>query len=68
MRAVVLRRGEDGFWIAECPSLPGCITQGPTRSEAITNIKEAIAGWIETMQAHGQSVPGEDFETQVVCV
>ena len=68
MRVVVLRRGEDGYWIAEVPSLPGCISQGKTKAEAITNVKEAIEGWIETMTSHGQTVPDEDFETQVVCV
>lgn len=68
MRAAVLYRGEDGMWIAECPSLPGCISQGATRAEAIANIKEAIEGWIETMGAHGQPIPEERFETQVVCV
>ena len=68
MRAVVLRRGEDGYWIAEVPSLPGCITQGKDRSEAIANIREAIEGWIETAKSHGLSIPEEDFETQVVCV
>ena len=68
MRAVVLRRGEDGWWVVECPSLPGCISQGRTKAEAIANIKEAIEGWIETMQAHGQAIPGEDFDTQVIAV
>jgi len=68
MRAVVLHRGEDGLWVVECPSLPGCISQGKTKAAAIENIKEAIEGWIETTRAHGQPVPDEDFETQVVCV
>lgn len=68
MRAVVLRRGEDGYWVAEVPSLPGCITQGKDRSEAIANIREAIEGWIETAESHGLPIPEEDFETQVVCV
>jgi predicted RNase H-like HicB family nuclease len=63
-----LRRGEDGYWIAETPSLPGCISQGETRSEAIANIKEAIEGWGETSTANGQAIPAEDFDTQVVCV
>lgn len=57
MRAVVLRRGEDGYWVVEVPSLPGCVSQGKSRAEAIANIKEAIDGWIETAQAHGQPVP-----------
>ena len=68
MRAVVLHRGEDGYWVVECPSLPGCISQGQTKADAIANIKEAIEGWIETAKTHGQPVADEDFETQVGCV
>ena len=68
MRAVVLHRGEDGYWVVEVPSLPGCISQGKTKAEAIDNIREAIEGWIETASAHHQPFPDEDFETQVVCV
>ena len=68
MRAVILRRGEDSGWIVECPSLPGCITQGKTKAEAVRNIKEAIEGWIETMTVHGQAIPEEDYDIQVLCV
>ena len=68
MRQIVVYPGEDGYWVAECPSLPGCISQGATKAEAIDNIREAIEGWIETMRAHGQPIPEENFETQVVCV
>ena len=42
MRQVLIYPGEDGFWIAECPSLPGCISQGQTREEAVANVREAI--------------------------
>ena len=56
MRAVVLRRGEDGYWVAEVPSLPGCVSQGSTKAEAVANVREAIEGWIETARAHGQPV------------
>ncbi len=42
MRQVVITKGEDNHWVAECPSLPGCISQGVTKEEAVTNIKEAI--------------------------
>ena len=45
-RQVLVYRGEDGYWIAEVPSLPGCISQGKTRDEALENIKEAITGWL----------------------
>ena len=68
MRGVVIYRGEDGFWVVECPSLPGCISQGATKAEAINNIREAIAGWIETARAHGEVVPEETFDLQVIAV
>ena len=68
MRAAVLHRGQDGYWVVECPSLPGCISQGKTKADAIANIREAIEGWIETAKAHGMPIADEDFETQVVCV
>lgn len=41
--------GDDGFWIAECPSLPGCVTRGITKKEVIANIKEAIGLYIEEL-------------------
>ena len=44
MRQVVIYRGEDEYWIAECPSLPGCVSQGKTKEQAIDNIREAIVG------------------------
>ena len=68
MRMVIIRPGDDFGWVAECPSLPGCVSQGATKAEAIANIKEAIEGWIEATIAQGRTVPAEDYETQVVCV
>ena len=50
MRQVILYPGEDGYWIVECPSLPGCISQGTTKEEAITNIREAISGYIAALE------------------
>ena len=44
---VILREGEDGWYVAEVPSLPGCISQGKTTDEALENIKEAIALYLE---------------------
>ena len=44
---IIIQPGEDGFFIAECPALPGCMTQGRTKKEALKNIKEAIALWLE---------------------
>lgn len=68
MRQVILHPGEDGYWVVECPSLPGCISQGKTREEAIVNIKEAIEGYIEVLIEDGLPVPEENFETLVVAV
>lgn len=61
MQGVFICRGEDDYWVAECPSLPGCISQGKPQAEAITNIREAIEGWVETAQAHSQVVPEGTF-------
>ncbi len=48
---------EDGIFVAECPALPGCISQGATRGEAIANIKDAMAGYIESLRKHNEPVP-----------
>ncbi len=48
---------EDGVFVAECPNLPGCISQGATRGEAIANIKDAIAGYLASLEKHGEAVP-----------
>lgn len=54
---VLIEQDEDGVYVAEVPALPGCISQGKTRTEAIDNIKEAISGYLESLQAHGEPVP-----------
>jgi predicted RNase H-like HicB family nuclease len=48
---VVIEQDEAGYYVAEVPALPGCLSQGKTREEALTNVKEAVAGWLETMEA-----------------
>jgi len=68
MRQVVLYPGEDGYWVAECPSLPGCVSQGKTKEEAIANIREAIVAYIAALEEDGLPVPPERFETIVVAV
>ena len=62
LRQVIITPGDDGFWVAECPSLPGCISQGETRAEAISNIREAIALYLDVEPAE---VP-EAAEREVV--
>jgi predicted RNase H-like HicB family nuclease len=54
---VLIEEDEDGMFVAEVPSLPGCISQGATREEALANIKEAIAVYVESLEAHGEAVP-----------
>ena len=68
MRQVIIYPGEDGYFVAECPSLPGCVSQGKTREEAVGNIREAIQLYIETLIAQGQPVPVDRFETLLVAV
>lgn len=54
---VVIEQDEDGVFVAEAPSLPGCVSQGGTRAEALVNIKEAIAAYLESLAAHGEPIP-----------
>jgi predicted RNase H-like HicB family nuclease len=54
---VVLQRDEDGVIVAEVPALPGCISQGATRDEALSNIREAITGYLDSLKAHGDPIP-----------
>ena len=61
-RQVIIYEGEDGYWIAECPSLPGCISQGKTEDEATENIKEAISAYIEALKDDNLPVPEERFQ------
>lgn len=68
MRQVLIYPGEDGYWVAECPSLPGCISQGKTKDEAITNIREAIRGYISALEEDGLAVPVERFQAILMAV
>lgn len=57
MREVQFLQDEDGYWVVECPSLPGCATQGKTKEEALQNIREAIDLYIEALEERGLPVP-----------
>jgi predicted RNase H-like HicB family nuclease len=54
---VHIQQDEDGVFVAEVPSLPGCISQGVSRSEAMENIREAILAYLESLEAHGEPIP-----------
>jgi predicted RNase H-like HicB family nuclease len=61
-RQVLLYPGEDGYTIAEVPSLPGCVSQGATREEALTNIREAISLHEEVLRERGETIPEDRVE------
>lgn len=54
---VIIEQDEDGIFVANCPTLPGCISQGKTRSEVHANIKEAIQGYLESLKKHNDPIP-----------
>lgn len=66
MRHAMLYQDEDRQWVAMVPSLPGCISQGATRAEALTNIAEAMDLCIESMKARGYDIPPEEGVVEVV--
>lgn len=68
MRQIILYPGEDGFWVAECPSLPGCISQGETREDAVANMREAIQAYIAALTEDGLPVPEDNFQAFLVAV
>ena len=69
MRQVVIYPDrEDGGWVAEVPSLPGCVTQGATRSEVLVNARDAIQTWIDGARQVGMEIPDETFDVQVCVV
>jgi len=68
MRQVILYPGENGFWVAECPSLPGCVSQGHTKEDAVKNIREAIEGYILALQEDGIAVPPDHFDAVLLAV
>jgi antitoxin HicB len=56
---VILEQESDGGYVVSVPALPGCVSQGDSREEALANIREAIAVYIEHLKAHGKPVPNE---------
>jgi predicted RNase H-like HicB family nuclease len=54
---VLIDQDEDGVFVAQVPSLPGCVSQGATRDDALRNAREAIAAYLESLQAHNEPIP-----------
>jgi predicted RNase H-like HicB family nuclease len=68
MRQALVYHGENGFWIAAVPSLPGCVSQGKTREQAVENIREAIELHIEALHAHRREVPPDSLDALLIAV
>jgi len=54
---VLIEQDEDGVYVSQCPSLPGCVSQGKTRQEALQNIHDAIQGYLTSLKKHGDPLP-----------
>jgi predicted RNase H-like HicB family nuclease len=65
-RKVLMYPGEDGYFVVEVPSLPGCISQGKTREEALANIQEAISLYLEVLQDRGEIIAEDTVEIVLV--
>ena len=62
---ILIEQDEDGTYVVECPSLPGCISQGRTRGQALENIKDAIHGYLESLKKHNEPIPPSISEETV---
>lgn len=54
---IIIQQDEDGVFIAKCPSLPGCVSQGKTREEVLVNIKDAMRGYLQSLKKHNEPLP-----------
>ena len=54
---VIIEQDEDGMFVAECPALPGCVSQGASRDAALKNIKDAVVGYLESLRQHNEPIP-----------
>ena len=62
---ILIEQEEDGIFVAECPSLPGCISQGKSRKEALENIQDGIKGYLESLKKHNEPIP-PSIEEEIV--
>ena len=54
---IIIEKDENGIFVAECPALPGCISEGKTRTVALKNIKDAMQGYLESLKMHNEPIP-----------
>ena len=57
-----MEQDEDGMFVAECSSLPGCVSQGKTREDAVNNLRDAVYGYLESLKKHGEAIPPSIYE------
>ena len=62
---VTIDRDEDGAWVAECPSIPGCVSQGKTKEEALENVREAIEQCLEVRSERGMPLTVETRQVEI---
>ena len=62
---IIIEKDEDGVFVAECPALPGCVSQGKTRMEAVMNIKDAVKGYLMSLKKHKEPIPPSIEEEMV---
>jgi antitoxin HicB len=65
MYRILIEQDENGIFVAECPSLPGCISQGKSRKQALENIQDAIRGYLESLKKHNEPIP-PSIEEEIV--
>jgi predicted RNase H-like HicB family nuclease len=63
---ITIDRDEDGVWVAECPSIPGCVSQGGTKDEAIVNVRDAIKACLEVRAERGMPLTVEIRQVEVM--
>lgn len=68
MRQVIVYKTQHGDWVAECPSLPGCVQRAPSKGEAIDAIREAVHDYIQELKSQNAPIPEDQFEAAIVYV
>lgn len=63
---VVIEQDEDGWFVVTCPALPGCVSQGQSRAEALENMKDAVRLFVGSLRKHGDPVPSPSTDEEII--